>query len=267
MNILAIETTGKYASVCLLKDDVLLDLKTNENEMEHLAMLLPMAEELLAENKLQIDDITALAVSVGPGSFTGMRIGIAFARCIAQAKSIKCIAVNTLEAFTRSEGFETSGAKLCMPMLDARRGQVYAALYEKTGEAVFKEAVCTDVYMLQEYLDKAGEFICENCENGVEIFFTGNACIKYKKELLNWLESISQLNDKTVIATFESVGRVETSAENIAKRARKIYAEGKFTDYKELLPNYLRKSEAERKLDDEKQQQLESASEIINVKG
>ena len=74
MNILAIETTGKYASVCLLKDDVLLDLKTNENEMEHLAMLLPMAEELLAENKLQIDDITALAVSVGPGSFTGMRI-------------------------------------------------------------------------------------------------------------------------------------------------------------------------------------------------
>ena len=214
MNILAIETTGKYASVCLLKDDVLLDLKTNENEMEHLAMLLPMAEELLAENKLQIDDITALAVSVGPGSFTGMRIGIAFVRCIAQAKSIKCIAVNTLEAFTRSEGFETSGAKLCMPMLDARRGQVYAALYEKMGEAVFKEAVGTDVYMLQEYLDKAGQFICENCENGTEIFFTG-----------------------------------------------------KFTDYKELLPNYLRKSEAERKLDDEKQQQLKSASEIINVKG
>jgi universal bacterial protein yeaZ len=267
LNILAIETTGKYASVCLLKDDVLLDLKTNENEMEHLAMLLPMAEELLAENKLQIDDITALAVSVGPGSFTGMRIGIAFVRCIAQAKSIKCIAVNTLEAFTRSEGFETSGAKLCMPMLDARRGQVYAALYEKTGEAVFKEAVGTDVYMLQEYLDKAGQFICENCENGTEIFFTGNACIKYEKELLKWLESISQLNDRTVIASFESGDRVETSAENIAKRARKMYAEGKFTDYKELLPNYLRKSEAERKLDDEKLKQLTSASEIINVKG
>ena len=154
-----------------------------------------------------------------------------------------------------------------MPMLDARRGQVYAALYEKTGEAVFKEAVGTDVYMLQEYVDKAGLFICENCENGTEIFFTGNACIKYEKELLKWLESISQLNDRTVIASFESGGHVETSAENIAKRARKMYAEGKFTDYKELLPNYLRKSEAERKLDDEKLKQLTSASEIINVKG
>ena len=85
--------------------------------------------------------------------------------------------------------------------------------------------------------------------------------------MLKWLESISQLNDRTVIASFESGGHVETSAENIAKRARKMYAEGKFTDYKELLPNYLRKSEAERKLDDEKLKQLTSASEIINVKG
>ncbi|MGP1569470.1 MAG: tRNA (adenosine(37)-N6)-threonylcarbamoyltransferase complex dimerization subunit type 1 TsaB [Eubacteriales bacterium] len=265
MNILAVETTGKYASVCLIHD-AKSAFKKNENEMEHLATILDMARELLADCKLSIDDIDALAVSVGPGSFTGMRIGTAFVRCISQAKNIRCIAIDTLEAFTFSSGFERSSAMFCAPMLDARRGQVYAAFYEKAEDAFCKEVVNTDVYMMQDFLDKLREMLLlENDKKEIRIFFTGNACEKYKKELQNWSQSLSQIGNTNFIACFEKNGEFEQSAVNVGAMARKMYEAGSFTDYSEILPKYLRKSEAERKLDKEKQQELESATDKINI--
>lgn len=264
MNILAIETTGKYAGVSLAKDECLFT-KKNENEMEHLAKILPMAKELLIENKLQIDDIDAMAVSIGPGSFTGMRIGIAFARSIAQAKDIRCIAVNTLEAFTFSKGFEQVDAVFCAPMLDARRGQVYAALYEKKDGQFCDQILSTDIYLLQEYLDKIREIILLGCNEEMKIFFTGDASEKYIKEIENWAHDLSQSSSVKIIAYFENSGEVIQSSENVAKLAKKMYAENMFTDYSELLPNYLRKSEAERKLDKEKQKELEIAADRINI--
>lgn len=260
------ETTGKYASVCLAIDEEFLFVKKNDEEMAHLSKLLPMAQELLAESKLPIDDIDALAVSIGPGSFTGMRIGAAFARGISQAANIKCIAVNTLEAFTFSCGFESSEAALCAPMLDARRGQVYAALYEKNGETAKTEALATDVYMLDEYLRKLADYIAQNYEGKeVTIFFTGSGSGKFEEEIKEWANKTSQLNDIAVIPSFEAIENLEQSAENIAKAARKKYRAGEFTEYERLLPIYLRKSEAERKLDLQKQRELRLAVDRINI--
>ncbi|MBO6014811.1 MAG: tRNA (adenosine(37)-N6)-threonylcarbamoyltransferase complex dimerization subunit type 1 TsaB [Oscillospiraceae bacterium] len=126
MLMLAFESSAKPASVALFQDDALLGISTQITALTHSRTLLPMAEDLLKNAELSMSDIDVFAVAHGPGSFTGIRIGISTVKGLAWASGKPCVGVSTLEAMAWN-GSSREG--LLCPVMDARRDQVYNALF------------------------------------------------------------------------------------------------------------------------------------------
>ena len=127
MKILAFESSAKPASVALLNDGKLIAQSIQCTNLTHSRTLLPMAEDLLKNSETKLDEIDAFAVAYGPGSFTGIRIGISTVKGLAWALNKKCVGVSTLEAMAWN-GITQSGIICCT--MDARRNQVYNALFK-----------------------------------------------------------------------------------------------------------------------------------------
>ena len=126
MLILAFESTAKAASAALLKDGKLLSQYTQCSGLTHSRTLLPMGEDMLKNAELSLKDVDLLAVAHGPGSFTGVRIGVSMVKGLAWASDKPCVGVSTLEAMAW-HGLAAGG--LICPVMDARRNQVYNALF------------------------------------------------------------------------------------------------------------------------------------------
>lgn len=219
MYILGIETTGKYASVALLdmeKGNILLEKRSGE-ERSHLKGLIPMIDELLKETGVNKKDIKYIAPSIGPGSFTGIRIGVATARALAQGLGIKLIPVPTLEAFMYKEGLDKS--KAIAIIIYARRGQVYASVFND-GKYVLKPGP----YMLTDILEKVKDF--------KEVIFLGDGTIYYEDELRD--------------ERFKVFDDIYQDAKSLLRFAEKNV--DKAVGYNETLPDYMRITEAEAKL-------------------
>ena len=129
MNILALETTDKVASVALLTDTGLVE-KRIESPLRHEETVMPAVDELLSEAGLASTDLTALAVDVGPGSFTGVRIGVCHGNAMAMALGRPIVAVNALEALAYPL---LGGDAPVAAIIDARNGNGYGALYAPDG--------------------------------------------------------------------------------------------------------------------------------------
>ena len=127
MLILAFESSARAASVALVKDGRLLSQATQISALTHSRTLLPMAEDLLKNCELKPADVDLFAVAQGPGSFTGIRIGVSTVKGLAWATDRPCVGVSTLEALAW-HGVAAGG--LICPVMDARRSQVYNALFE-----------------------------------------------------------------------------------------------------------------------------------------
>ena len=127
MLILAFESSAKAASVALLRDGRLVAQSTQLSALTHSRTLLPMAEDLLKNCELSVRDVDLFAVARGPGSFTGIRIGVSTVKGLAWATEKPCVGVSTLEALSW-HGVAAGG--LVCPVMDARRQQVYTALFE-----------------------------------------------------------------------------------------------------------------------------------------
>lgn len=126
MLILAFESSAKAASAALLKDGKLLSQYTQCSGLTHSRTLLPMGEDMLKNAELTLGDVDLLAVAHGPGSFTGIRIGVSMVKGLAWALDKPCVGVSTLEAMAW-HGLAAGG--LICPVMDARRSQVYNALF------------------------------------------------------------------------------------------------------------------------------------------
>lgn len=126
--ILNIDTAEKRASVCLAEDGNTLSMLYNEQQNDHAAWLHPAVQTLLAEKGISAKDLAAVAVSIGPGSYTGLRVSLSAAKGLCYALSIPLIAVSTLEinAFAVLEEAED----LICPMIDARRMEVFTGVYD-----------------------------------------------------------------------------------------------------------------------------------------
>jgi len=134
MLILAFESSAKPASVALVRNGQLLSQYSQCSALTHSRTLLPMAEDMLKNAELTIDDVDMFAVAHGPGSFTGIRIGVSAVKGLAWASDKKCVGVSTLEAMAWNG--VAVGGYIC-PVMDARRSQVYNALFEiKDGRPV-----------------------------------------------------------------------------------------------------------------------------------
>ncbi len=163
MNILAFESTAKPASVALISDGALVSQYTQISGLTHSRTLLPMAEDLLKNAEFKLDDIDVFAVAHGPGSFTGVRIGVSTVKGLAWASGKKCVGVSTLEALAYN-GLAAGG--LVCPVMDARRSQVYNAVFEirdgvpvrlRADRAVSLDELCIDARELGKPLFLTGD--------------------------------------------------------------------------------------------------------------
>ena len=131
MLILALESSAKAASVALMEYESLIAQYSQCCGLTHSRTLLPMVEDMLKNTEKKIADVDLIAVAHGPGSFTGIRIGVSTVKGLAWASDKKCVGVSTLEAMAW-HGVSAGG--LICPVMDARRSQVYNALFETDGD-------------------------------------------------------------------------------------------------------------------------------------
>lgn len=127
MLILALESSAKAASVALMEDENLIAQYSQCSGLTHSRTLLPMLEDMLKNTEKKIADVDLIAVAHGPGSFTGIRIGVSTVKGLAWAAQKSCVGVSTLEAMAWHGA--SSGGLIC-PVMDARRSQVYNGLFE-----------------------------------------------------------------------------------------------------------------------------------------
>ena len=226
MLILAFDSTAKAASVAVTDSDKLLALYTVDNGLTQSELLMPMAENVLKSLKLTFSDIELLACSVGPGSFTGVRIGTALVKGIAFGKGTPCASVSTLEALAENlAGIEG----IIVPAMDARRSQLYTAIFEyKNGEMIRKTE---DMAIpITELAKKLGEY------EGKPIYIVGDGYKVAHRELASLGISLAE----TPILLREE------NAYSVAKIALKLHEAGKTVTDIQLLPTYLRVPQAER---------------------
>lgn len=230
MYILGIETTGAFASVALMKDDKIIGHISGNDRFSHLQNLMPQVETVVKENKLSIGDIDLIAVSNGPGSFTGIRIGVSTARALSQVLDIPTVAVPSLEALALRGAEYANGDMLICPMLDARRSQVYAGGYFiKDGYPV--EEIKAGPYMLDEFLAKTAGYS--------QILVLGDAIDKYA-------EKMAEIRPEGTETSPEDIRYQDASF--VAMLGAKLYAENGGLSYNQVQPEYMRIAEAERKL-------------------
>ena len=228
MLILAIETTGPFASVALTDGEKMTEIM-NKTNYSHLQEIAPMVMEILAREKVDPKDLDALAVSMGPGSFTGLRIGMVSAKGFAQIWNKPLITVPTLAEFAYADDPMAKGCLVC-PIFDARRSQVYGGIY-KDGEALIPDGA----YSINEYLEKL------NAVQGKQTaIFYGDGVDAYLSDLQNY--------SRPVLFADEEFRTQRASC--TARLAVKMFKEGKIQDAFTAEPEYLRAAEAERKLKD-----------------
>lgn len=227
MIILSVDSATPVAGVAVIDQNKILAEKFLNTGNTHSEQLLPLIAQTLAELKFTLKDIDGIAVSIGPGSFTGLRIGLATAKGLAQVSGLKLVAIPTLDAL--AQNLVGTRGYIC-PILNARKGEVYTALYEtKDGE----------INRITEYQAIKPQILCEQIK-GLEnkITFLGDGVFEYK-ELL-----ISQLGGQ---ARWPSINNLLPRASSLAILGLKKLQQGKTEDIFALLPFYLRKSEAELK--------------------
>jgi tRNA threonylcarbamoyladenosine biosynthesis protein TsaB len=135
MKILALDSTAKTATVSICEDERLISIYSVTAGLNHSETLLPMVENALTTAQTDIDDIDMFAISDGPGSFTGVRIGMSLLKGLAFGKEKVCVGVSTLEALAYNlKGFKG----IICPVMDARRDQVYNALFISDGESLVR---------------------------------------------------------------------------------------------------------------------------------
>lgn len=129
--ILGLESSAKSASACLMRGGVILARAFQNSGLTHSRTLLPMVQSLLDNSEKSMDDIDVIAAAVGPGSFTGLRIGVSAAAGLAWARNLPCAAVSTLEAMARNVAHLEDTLIICA--MDARRAQIYNAVFLAQG--------------------------------------------------------------------------------------------------------------------------------------
>ena len=222
MKILAIDSTAIVASVALCEDEKLIALYTVNNGNTHSETLLPMVESILKEAKLTPADIELFAVSNGPGSFTGVRIGCATIKGLAFGRNVPCIGVSTLEALAYN--LKGSDGILC-PVMNARRNQVYNALFKFEGDKLVR--LCEDRAI-------AISELAEEINKEDKVYLSGDGV------------SITAPSIPADKLGFTHPVMAHQNAYSIAMCALEAFKSGNYVSDTALAPTYLRPSQAER---------------------
>jgi tRNA threonylcarbamoyladenosine biosynthesis protein TsaB len=226
MRILAVDTSTNVASVAILEDDIIIGEYNCNKGKTHSQKLMPMIQSLLEKVNLTAADMDAFAASIGPGSFTGLRIGVTTIKTMAFAAGKPVISVYTLDALAYN--MQMSKALLC-PIIDARNSQVFTAIYRFVDGKLKRLTDYLGIH-INELVD-----IIRQMEG--EVIFLGDASGLHKDYFT------AELGDRISIAPPNSS---QASASSVALLARNLFLEGKLDSCFDMVPFYLRKSQAER---------------------
>ena len=222
---LAFETSAKAGSVALTENGKLLGESYQNTGLTHSQTLMVMAEDLLKQCGKTMADVTAVAVAEGPGSFTGVRIGVAAAKGLSWGGQLPCYGVSTLEAMAVSLGVYEGTVCACM---DARRAQVYNALFAvKNGEIT---------RITEDRAIALAELKTELEHVDGPVFLVGDGALLTHKTLSGDLPNL----------ILPPEHRMHQRAVGVAILAEQMQSAGKTGDGNALNPNYLRLSQAER---------------------
>ena len=226
MKILVLESSGMVASVAVVTEEKLVGEYTTNFKKTHSQTLLPMMDTLLKMIGMPIREMDAIAVSGGPGSFTGLRIGSATAKGLGLALNIPIISVPTVDAIAYNL-FGTD-AVVC-PLMDARRNQTYTGLYVFEDDQM-KCISGQKAVMLSEIVDEINQL-------GRKVIFLGDGVTVYQEMLKENMQ---------VPYSFAPAHLNKQRAGAVGALAEKYYREGKTVTAAEHQPEYLRVSQAER---------------------
>ncbi len=228
MRLLALDSSGLVASVALVVDDTLIAEYTTNFKKTHSQTLLPMLDEIVKMTDTNLEDLDAIAIAAGPGSFTGLRIGSATAKGLGLALNKPIIGVPTVDALAYNL-FGTE-AMIC-PIMDARRGQVYTGLYEFV-ENKFNVIEEQKVVTITELLEEIQPM-------NRNVIFLGDGVEVHKEQIKETLkEKVS----------FAPAHVAKQRAGAVAMLASEYYKQGKVESARDHAPEYLRLSQAEREL-------------------
>ena len=234
MRILGIESSSMTASVALMDSGITMAEYTVNFKKTHSQTLLPMIHQMVSLLEIELSTIDAIAVSGGPGSFTGLRIGSATAKGLGFALNKPLIHIPTLDA-TAYNLFGASG--LICPIMDARRNQVYTGIYrfEREFEVVMEQAAM-----------EIGELLSRLNACGEPVIFLGDGVPVYEDRIR---EQMVQPFD------FAPANDNRQRAASVAALGAVYYTAGKFETAAEHKPDYLRKSQAEREREEKEHMQ------------
>ncbi len=225
MKILALETSAKSVSCAVVEDGAPLASAYQCTGLTHSRTLLPMVDAMLKNADLTIGDMDALAIAAGPGSFTGLRIGIAAVKGLAWAADKPCLGVSTLEAMAENVAHLNG---LVVGAMDARRAQVYNAVFEARNgtltrltpdRAISLEDLCAQLTGKEQPITVLGD--------------GGALCHRY-------------LTEHGVKCSLAPTPLLYQNAVGVGLAAERAYARGEAVNAQELLPMYLRPAQAER---------------------
>ena len=260
---LAIETTGPICSVALMAEDGRVFYRAAEESLTHLTSLLPMTEGLLDEAGIKPKNLRSVAVSSGPGSFTGIRIGVATARALAQTLRVPAISVPTLPTFIYIDGLDTytEGSDTSMdnagrpftvacPIFDARRSQMYAGAFMQEEDGRVMTLVKSGAYDPDEYFRALGAAAAalqklaartRGPETSVFLRLMGDGLPEFFETAEAFMKEAS-------------ASGLKVSAAPVTQDARAAMAwaaaHGSYVEYSGLEPIYIRKAEAQRRLEE-----------------
>jgi len=235
MRILAIESSAKAASVAVVRDDVLEAYAYQNTGLTHSRTLMPMVRDALRNADLSLDDIDLIAAANGPGSFTGLRIGVAAAKGLAWAAQKPGIGVSTLEAMARNLAHVK--AVICCVM-DARRGEYYNALFESDG--IEPRRLCEDRTIP---LEKLADILARLDTMVVLVGDGANSAFE-------------RLEQECPDITLAPPHLIHQSAYGVAMAAKAAYTQRRPADLSALDPVYIRMPQAEReRLEREKERE------------
>lgn len=235
MKILAIDTSSSNCSVAIsecLDDKInILVEKNNDDEKTHSQKLMPMVDLSFKESNLTLDDIDLIACSIGPGSFTGIRIGIASCKAFVDSKNIKATGITSLESLA----YNVTNTGYIISLIDCKNSNVYGGLfYNENGHYIKKADLIADninIVLLT--------FLSQIQKTDEQITFVGDASVLYK-DLIKESTSI-----------FQNVYFCDNNTQNSISLTKCAYANflnNNFGDSRVLSPLYLRASQAEQTL-------------------
>ncbi len=228
MTVLGIDTCSNAATAAIVDEQKLVAQTVINMGKTHSQIMMPQIEAMLNATGIDPHQIDAYAAAVGPGSFTGVRIGVATAKGLAQAVDKPCVAVSTLEALAYSSKFFDG---IVCPILDARREQVYNALFDcKSGEMT--RLTEDRALALADLLEELKNF-------GQKVIFMGDGVFVFEDEIRKVLRNRAFFAPKTTVMNLGGA---------VAEIGLEKLKSGDTVTYSDLVPSYVRLSQAERDL-------------------